>query len=306
MTSDNIRHKEAIITTEFIDWFKKNENYIELYEDKETTGSDPFDSAGVIDDELILIEFKNQISKSMVCYENSKGSSIEKKIGQVLKLLYTKKDSNIFNSISEYYTDNKTPTLIIVAEKITKSAIELLKEMLERRSKDWQFHYKLIQWTNEKPIYLLDKNIPFQQSRKNSTIEIPNFPSTAIKRNAKLNDKTVEQKLKDIGKFNEFDLFKSYVLKAGFELKYNIKSVNFTFEGKSLFGIWPFESDENNGLRMSFELEKINKFLNKKIESLEQLGVKRSKQKIGFLGFNGYIKDYNAMEKLIERIKNAC
>lgn len=306
MTSDNIRHKEAIITTEFTDWFKKNRNYIELYEDKETTGSDPFDSVGVIDDELILIEFKNQISKSMVYYENSKGSSIEKKIGQVLKLIYTQKDSNIFNSISEYYTDNKIPTLIIVAEKISERAIEFLTEMLESRSKDWQFHYKLIQWTNKKPIYLIDKNIPFQHSKKNSTIEIQNFPSTAKKRNSKLNDKTVEQKLKNIGKFNEFDLFKSYILKSGFELKYNIKSVNFTYKGKSLFGIWPFESDEVNGLRMSFELDKINKLLNKKIESLEQLGVIRSKQKIGFLGSNGFIKDYNEMEKLIEKIKNAC
>lgn len=306
MISDNIRHKEAIITTEFIEWFRKNKDYVELYEDKETTGSDPFDSAGIIDNDLYFIEFKNQISKSMVYYENSKGSSIEKKIGQVLKLIYAQENSNIFNSISQYYSANKIPTLIVVAEKISKSALDLLTEMLNRRSNDWQFHYKLIKWSNKKPTYLLEKNNSFQDLKKNSTIEIPYFPSTATKRNVKLNNKTLEQKLKEIDKLNEFNLLKNYLLKNDFELKYNIKNVNFTFDGKSIFGVWPSDSDVINGLRMSFELEKINNFLNLKINSLQELGIIRSKQKLGFLGFNGFVRDKNEMEKLIEKIKNAC
>ena len=303
MISDNIRHKEAIITTEFIEWFKKNKDYVELYEDKETTGSDPFDSAGIIDNDIYFIEFKNQISKSIVNYENSRGSSIEKKIGQVLQLIYTQENSNIFNSISQYYDENKIPTLIIVAEKISKRALDLLTEMLIRRSKDWQFHYKLIKWSNKKPTYLLEKNIFFQDLKKNSTIEIPYFPNTATKRNGKLNNKTLEQKLKKIEKLNEFNLLKNYLLGNNFELKYNIKSVNFTFEGKSIFGVWPFESDVINGLRMSFELEKINKLLNLKINSLEELGITRSKQKLGFLGFNGFVSDKYEMEKLLKKLK---
>ena len=84
--NDNISHKEILLTNEFIHWLIKTRNYIELFEDSDTSGSDPFDSAGYIENELILIEFKDNISKGMVLYKNSKGSSIEKKIGQVLNL----------------------------------------------------------------------------------------------------------------------------------------------------------------------------------------------------------------------------
>lgn len=307
MISDNLKHKEAKITAEFINWFKTERKYIEFYEDVDTSGSDPFDSAGIIGTELYLIEFKNKISKSMVNYKNSKGSSIEKKIGQVLDQLYRKKNSNIYNSIKEHYTNSSIPNVIIVADTISETAKLLLSQLLEKRSKEWRFNYSVIEWKNDKANYLLNERPnTFKNSILNSSIEIPIFPSTAIKRNPKLNYKKVNQRLNLIDKFEIYKMFLEYASSIGANLTYNINCVNIKFKGKTLFGIWPFGSEKSKGLRMTFEVDKIRELINGNIKYFNYLGIERSKEKLGYLGFNGYVKNEIEMKNLIENLKNAC
>ena len=56
------------------------------------------------------------------------------------------------------------------------------------------------------------------------------------------------------------------------------------------------------GLRMTFELEKINKTLNERIQSFKDLGISRSKYKLGYLGYNGYVKNILEMRSLITKL----
>lgn len=305
MISDNIQHKESKIAGDFTKWFKKEKNYTELYEDTDTSGGDPFDSVGMIENELYLIEFKSQISKSMVFYKNSKGSSIEKKIGQVLQQVYKRQNTNIYNSVSEHYTNSTVPNLIIVAEKISENAHQLLSNMLEKRSNEWQFNYSVIKWEKGNANYLLNKrHSSFLSLSSNASIEIPNFPSTSPKRNPNLNYEKVREKLSTIGKLEEYNLFIDYTTSIKANLVYNINCINIKLAEKAVIGIWPFESDAKNGLRMAFEIDKVCELINKKITSFEDLGIPRSKQKLGYLGYNGYVRDITAMENLIERMKN--
>jgi hypothetical protein len=304
MPSDNIKHREAIVTAEFENWFKQEYNYIQFYEDVDTSGGDPFDSAGVIGNELFLIEFKCNISKSMVYYENSKGSSIEKKIGQVLDQLYQQRNSNIYNSVSTFYSDSTIPNLIIVAENISKNALKHLAEMLERRSQEWRFNYSVIQWANGSANYLLDKkHDSFKKTNPNHSIQIPKFPSTSPKRNPRLNDEKARNWLNTIGKLDDYNLFLKYASSIGASVIYNVNSVNIILAGKAIFGIWPFKSTAEDGLRMTFELNRIQKLTNGKITSFEDLEIQRSEQKLGFLGYNGYVKNKMEMKHLIDRLE---
>jgi len=75
-------YKEENLINEFSPWFKNARGYREVFEDTDTSGSDPVDSAGFIGDQTVLIEFKDTLAPSEVRYEGSKGSSIEKKLGR--------------------------------------------------------------------------------------------------------------------------------------------------------------------------------------------------------------------------------
>ena len=304
MISDNEVHQESKIASGFTKWFEANRNYVELYDDTDTTGGDPFDSAGIIGEKIYLIEFKTIISKSMILYKNSKGSSIEKKIGQVLKQLYQKRDSNIYNSLISYYDDSSIPNIVIVAKRISIEAQKLMKSMFEARSIDWRFNYIVFTWNDEKVnIILENKNKNCSKSLLNHHIKIPRFPSTAPKRNPRLNKKTVIQILDEIGKIEEFNLLSEFISSVKGNLRFNVSSVNVELNGEVLFGIWPFHSDTIHGLRMTFHMERIIKNSNNKISSFNDLGITRSKEKLGYLGYNGYVNNIVEMKLLIHRIK---
>jgi len=303
MKNDNSIHKESRIAVSFTSWLKKEENYKELFDDFDTSGGDPFDSAGTIDNKLILIEFKYQISKSTVLYKNSSGSSIEKKIGQVLNIIYNQKKSKIFNAIKEVYNELTVPTVFIVAEKISKNASEILIKMLHNRSKEWRFNYAVCTWHKNKVNYLIDvRNNDYNKDKINSLINIPDFPSTSPKRNDSLNDEIISKRLLAIEKLKEYNLFLEYSKSIDAHLDYKIQCVNFKINGKTFFGIWPFKSDLQKGLRMTFEIEKINKTLNERIQSFKDLGISRSKNKLGYLGHNGYVKNIPEMRSLIAKL----
>lgn len=302
MTSDNISHKEAILTREFTEWFKKNRNYSELYEDVRTSG-DPFDSAGFIGDELVLIEFKNAISKSMVYYEGSTGSSIERKIGQVLNEIYRQKGTNIFNAIKNKYNEFTIPTLIIVVNRISESALEMLREMMGTRCNEWRFNYNIIIWDREKPKREVKGKCNMDNSVKNTEIVIPNFPNTAPKRTNYLNPEKVSKILTDKN-LNEIWIdFKHFAENIGFKITYQAQNVGFinTQTNHMAIGVWPRKSSREKGLRMSFSIEQLNQ-INPKIKSFADLGIERSKSKLGFLGYNGYIANIKELQQLKRKI----
>ena len=296
--NDNISHKEILLTNEFIHWLIKTRNYIELFEDSDTSGSDPFDSAGYIENELILIEFKDNISKGMVLYKNSKGSSIEKKIGQVLKQIYRKEDARIYNSISSFYTKDKIPNALIVANRISENALKLLIKVIEERQKEWFFNAEIIVWKNKNGKTLYKNKSVNIKTKPDLQIEFPEFKNTALKRKDKLNLKEVEGIFKTINKLEEFEMFIKYCKEIGANISFNITNLNVKLN-KTIFGIWPFESNIEKGIRITFNIEQINKELNSNITNFNDLNIIRNENKLGYLGHNAFVKNKVEMQNLI-------
>lgn len=299
--SDNDSHNEIKLTLDFLNWFKNSTGYIELFEDSDTSGRDPIDSAGYIGNELILIEFKDKICSGMINYVSSKGSSIEKKIGQVLKQIYGKENSKIYNSIKTFYNENNVPNIYIVANSISKKALKLLTELVEKRQFEWYFNAKIILWENDIGITIYENTNVKIKNISDVNIKIIDFINTAPKRKAKLNEEQIIARLKSLNKFDEYQLFINSCHERNLSINMNIKSINIK-KTKTLFAIWPFDSDSINGLRISFNIEQINKELNSNIIDFSQLQVERNYSKIGYLGYNSYIKNIDEMTKLIFKL----
>ncbi|MFY8021348.1 MAG: hypothetical protein ACOVP1_09130 [Bacteroidia bacterium] len=300
--NDNHSHKEHLLTVDFLNWFKKHTGYLELFEDSKTIGGDPFDSAGYIKNELILIEFKDKISSSIVSYENSKGSSIEKKIGQVLKQIYHKEHGRIYQAIQTHYTENQIPTIYIVVNSISRNALVSLIKLIEKRQLDWSFNAKIIQWKNGTGLTIYENSDVQCKHMKDDKIEFPLFKNTSPTRKKKLTDTIIIEQLSKIEKLSTYEIFINYCREKGLEIKKNTRSINIK-KNRSLFAIWPYDSDSVSGLRISFNMEQINLHINPNLSSFDDLGLYRNKSKIGYLGYNALIKDETAMKQFIKKLE---
>lgn len=177
----NDRYPEEKLAKEFLPWFKKTYQYDERFEDIDTSGSDPVDSAGFIQDDTLLIELKNRVSGS-VFYEGSKGSSIEKKICTVLKNLYQNNDDRVTQSIVNW-NKTKEPIFVLVANHYSERVIQDLNGLLKKRSDEWRFAYKVLQWNGEHTESVVKSREPSLLSPALfESITFPYMPSTAPRR----------------------------------------------------------------------------------------------------------------------------
>lgn len=304
--NDNDTNKEAILTGRFIKWYSDKFNFIETFDDSDTSGSDPFDSAGFIDNKLVFIEFKHRVSLSQISYKNSLGSSIEKKIGQLLKLLYNEIDSKIFNSIKSKYNDKITPHLIIACDKISERATLRLNELLFIKSHEWFFTYEVLVWKNDKAISLTSNFDITNKIKSNREIHIPDFPSTAKPRKNRLNSEIAENRFIELGQEELFQILTNELEALGGKRIYNKNNLNFKFpnlSNKTIFGIWPFKSNSENGILLTFWFDGIIKEFNQNLKLIEDLGLIRNDFKVGHLGYNAYIKDKKTLKTLLQKIK---
>jgi len=298
MKSDNQSHKESKMANDFLEWYSRHESYVEYFTDLKTTGGDPFDSAGYINNNLFLIEFKDKISTGIILNENSKGSSIERKVTQVLYQVYNEIDCDIYNSIKPYYDRSHIPTLLIVANSISSNALNALEKLFEKKSIEWRFNYKVIQWTNS-PVTLLEKTTYLTSELLNNEIKIPVLLSTVVKRKNILDLKKIKKVL-DYGNYENFEKIHK-LLTINCSTKFQAKNINYMFSNttSAMIGIWPCFSNAKEGLRISIAIDKITN----KVSSLDEIGIERSTEKLGFLGWNGYLKNVNLF---LSFIQNNC
>lgn len=305
--NDNSLHKEAILTKEFGKHLSSKYQYKELFEDKNTAGSDPFDSIGLIKNKIILIEYKNTISPGQVFYIGSKGSSIEKKIATVLKLIYSRQDSKTYNAIKEHITNTTVPLVWIVANGISKTTIQKLDNLLKERCIEWQFNYKVSMWKKEKEEILLSSSVEFDKTMSHEEIHIPVLPNTSKKRSEKLNKKKLNDIIEKIELSRVFEELISVFRELQLKPTYNIGNVNYSPNngGYSLFGIWPKKSSKTNGLLLTISVEKINEHFGTKFESVNDLGLVRNNTKVGNLGYNSYLNSKTVVQEIKKRIAKA-
>lgn len=301
---DNRTQKELVLTQEFTKWYK-GKGYFEFYDDLETSGADPFDSTGILGDDLIFIEFKYRISPRMVFYANATGSSIEKKIATLLKLVYNKENSQMYTSVKEHYTDFTRPKLIIVANAISKIALNELDILFKHLSYIWRFSYEVIIWNSDKEAnVVLSGNIDNTNNTDNRKINIPDYPSTAKTRPPKLTLEGARNKMKKKGLIDEFEMLTKYFADKGGKIVFTQNNLNFKFTQSTIGGIWPEESSKSKGIMFTIFLDGLNNELKTKFKAISEMGLVRNNTKIGTMGYNVFIKNKKEIKQLIEKIEN--
>lgn len=303
--NDNQAHNESRISREFLKWYEEKVGYQELFEDRDTTGSDPFDSAGLIGKQDIFIEFKDRISPKQVYHKGSRGSSIEYKIVNLLRQVYIEKRGRIYDTVAPHMSLNNIPTLVVVAQKISPESKRLLIELLSNRSEEWSFSYKVFLWTGHDAIAIAQSDLSSTRDRYFPN-NLPELESTAPKRRERLNLEKVRYEMKRKDLLHLFDLLHLKIKNLGGTLQFNITNVNINFpkfNSHAMMGIWPYKSAPDDGICITYDFDSLNKSFRLGLDNVDQFPLSRnSGLKVGFLGNNAFIKSNQEIEKLFSQL----
>ena len=299
-------YKEEELTRMFMPWFSNARNYEEKFEDTDTSGSDPVDSAGFIKNQTVLIEFKDSLSPKEVRYEGSKGSSIEKKIRTVLNNLYQNNNDNVTKELNGW-NRGQEPHFILVANRLSDNVLSLSKSMLEESSGKWHFGYEIIVWngsSGETLLYSPPKSVP---ENLLESIRFPDMPSTALPRSKAMSvNKCIEiMEKKNLKELVDFmvEIVNEYGGKKNGSSNGNI---NFSFPPKidrAVIGIWPMESNEENGILVTYWLEGLKRrFGLEDYDDNHLPGVKGPRK--GHLGASRYFKTIGEISEFWKIMRN--
>ena len=304
-TNDNAQHKEVILTHEFTAWYKSKYDYIELFDDNDTSGSDPFDSGGLINNQLVFIEFKDRITLSQIDYKGSIGSSIEKKIGQLLTQVYYKEATKSYQSVADHYTNTTRPKIILVVNAISTKSTDRLLNMLQRKSIDWHFSYELIKWNGKEGITLFEEIPEFNSKILNDQIVIPSFPNTALKRTNKLSYEKVCAHMESIDQSDNFKQIYSFFKDKKATVIWNATCVNMKFlkfNGNALLGIWIHKSTKEDGILVTYSLGLLLEYFKVGINTEQELKLQRNSFKVGNLGYNAFLKTSTEVSEFLKQL----
>jgi len=247
-------YPEETLIRQFAPWFTRTRGYIEKFEDTDTSGADPVDSAGFIDNQTVLIEFKHSISPKEVRYLGSTGSSIEKKIRTVLHNLYQDNNDRVTQSLKGWDLDHE-PLFILVVNRMSDTVVTLLNELLIQHGPEWHFGYEVIRWHGDHGETIMTcppKPVPRGVLQE---IVFPQMPSTALPRKPNMPIDTLCTTLESAG----LDSHIKAMLKKLKEFDGRIsgggaRHVNFSFPkiSGSAIGIWPDLSNTEKGLCVAY------------------------------------------------------
>lgn len=288
------RRKEEEIANKFTEWFQSEFSYEQKLDDIETRYADPVDSAGFIEKDVVLIEFKDILSAGSIYYEGSKGSSIEKKLRTVLYNLYNNVNDRVTLALSGW-DRSRTPLFILAANSISKEAQKKLKNMLDDRSVDWKFDYIVYLWGDDYPSIIFEKRNVTTDMAGINDIEFPDMPSTAPKRSEKI---SIDDLMAIANKNSISEILDNFLDKLNSYkpvIKLNIKNVNFAFPSRnngsrdSVLGLWPEYFSMDNGILVSYSPKGLAKCFNLN-EDYEKQFVGKKGPDVDFLGARLFLK----------------
>lgn len=296
-------YPEKALTQQFIPWFTKTRNYIEKYDDADTRGGDPVDSAGFIDNKTVVIEFKYSISPKEVRYIGSAGSSIEKKIRTVLDNLYHDHNDRVTRSLKGNDFGHE-PLFILVVNRLSDDVLQLLKQMLIELRPQWRFGYEIIKWNDdhgETLLYSSPKKVPEDLLR---TIQFSTMPSTAPKRSRQMSIENCCAIMESKGLGSLVDIMLEKVQEIGGREKRGPKNnVNFSFPPEvttSALGFWPNDSDAENGMLITYNLSRLQERFGRPISDEALPGIRGPRK--GLLGWSRFLRSRSEIMKFWECI----
>lgn len=246
---------EEKIRIPFLRWFEKNHNYHECKYDRNGGDGPRMDSIGLIDNHLVLIEFKASVPVGIV-----KGPGIERKILETLRLIYQ-------GELVENWNCSIPPMVYIVARDIAENSRRALSEMLEKRHQELYFSYDFGIFDGDYVSYG-KKNYNQEMPIDLSSIEIEGIPGKKDNRKAKRTMEEFKEIAKENGVEELMEIFLEYAAKHQAVVNRNISNFNYSFPSKAtgknviVLGVWPMESDTKNGLCISYHLERLNECFN--------------------------------------------
>jgi hypothetical protein len=247
-------YPEETLIRQFAPWFARTRGYIEKFEDTDTSGSDPVDSAGFIDNQTVLIEFKDSISPKEVRYRGSTGSSIEKKIRTVLHNLYQGENDRVTQSLKGW-DQNHEPLFILVVNRMSDTVVTLLNELLSQHGPEWRFGYEVIRWDGDHGETLISCPPKPAPSGVLQEIEFPQMPSTALPRKPPMPIDTLFTTLESAGLGSHIKAMLEKLKEfGGAKSGGGASHVNFSFPkiSGSAIGIWPDHSNTEKGLCVAY------------------------------------------------------
>lgn len=267
MSQDKLRYPEKHIQLGFLEWYTKNNGYIEKIDDIEGFKGSPMDSIGFIGDRPILIEFKHLISAKMVFHDDSPASSLELKIVRALKSLYEREETCFAGAMSSW--NKKTvPMIVIIAKSISTGALEKLKAFDKSYSSAWQFSLALYEWDGRTGT-LCYENIISDSTFTARLPDLPKIKAIAPTRPKGLCVDDVRRLLEEKALSSVFDAFLHYLLKLEGKADPGKYQSNLNFKlmdakaGKFLTvaGVWPYQSNSEKGLLFSYNTNNLEQVL---------------------------------------------
>ena len=126
-------------------WAHNHFGYRAIADDVEATG-DPMDAIGMLGNELVAIETKVDVHKGTVWFNPKVSGTIEPKIAKTLAGLYRGETHGQVGVIESHWERDVPLTIIILAGNYSATGLKALLAMLDLRSKEWHFRYRVWRW----------------------------------------------------------------------------------------------------------------------------------------------------------------
>ena len=129
-----------------IRWLSEHRGYSELLSDEEAAG-DRVDSVGLMDDRIHLVEVKPVMHAGVAHHAGDRPGSIESKIAGVLRAIHAKEQDRVSRAVLGNWNPVHPPVVAMLATRYSANGLQGLEEVLQARSKEWLFDYRIWRWT---------------------------------------------------------------------------------------------------------------------------------------------------------------
>ena len=292
-SSTRQRYPEKRLQLGAIDWLKGNRGYVELFSDAEATGS-RVDSVGTLDGRLMLIEVKLSINASIVDHALDRAQSLESKISGALRSLYGAANDGFATIARPHWDRLRPPVVAFLAGTYSEDGWGALRQMLERRSIEWRFDYRVWQWNGREVV----ERSTFDQSAADpacwQTIDVP----ALVGRTKRTPARSEVELLALATERGVGELLQGLIELArqnGFDVQRGVSSLNFrrkpAHKQGPVVGVYLDASDAGNGINVGCWREAVG--------VAEDALPGRPAPPAGFLNTNRYLQTRDQVEALI-------
>lgn len=196
-------------------WLIEHRGFKPVYDDVEATGA-RFDSCGLIEGRLHLVEYKVEVSSTIVRHAPDRAMSLESKIAGGLRALYGGRSDPLTMAAAEVWSRKQRPVVVVAARGFSVGALKALEEIARERARAWAFDLQAWRWSGDAFQTLLDLEgenlgVPYER------LDVPELIGKT-KRNPNLTVGELQGQAEEEGVGDLFDAFIRLGTEAGFIL----------------------------------------------------------------------------------------